>query len=256
MKHYKAYLLDLDGTLYRGKEVIPEAASFVHKLKEREIPHLFVTNNSTASPEEVASRLQRMGVPSESGQILTSSIAAAAYLKTKPVDQTAYIIGEKGLHQALRDNGITEDHHSPGFVVIGLDRRISYEKLAAACVAVRKGAVFISTNADTALPTEKGLVPGNGAMTAVITTSTGVAPQFIGKPEKIMMEQALTRLGTKAEETAMIGDNYDTDILAGIRAGIDTIHVNTGVTSTDVVLAKPVHPTYLLSSMNEWVLSS
>ena len=132
---------------------------------------------------------------------------------------------------------------------MGIDREITYEKLAVACLAVRNGAVFISTNGDIALPTERGFMPGNGAMTSVISVSTRTKPIFIGKPESIIMEQALRVLGTKKEETLMIGDNYDTDIRAGMNAGMDTLLVHTGVTTKELLSGYEQKPTYVMDSL-------
>ncbi|MFB4163151.1 TIGR01457 family HAD-type hydrolase [Alteribacillus sp. JSM 102045] len=252
MKDYSGYLLDLDGTIYRGEEPIPEAVAFVKKLKDRKIPYLFVTNNSTASPEEVAGRLQNMGVPCEEEHVVTTSMAAASYIAREAINQTAFIIGENGLKQAIHSAGFQDEAENPGFVVVGLDRHVTYDKLAKACLAVRNGARFISTNADVALPTEKGFMPGNGAITAVITVSTGVQPTFIGKPERIMIDEAVNRLGLSHEETVLIGDNYDTDILAGIQAGLDTVHVATGVTTVEELASKSQPATYNVSSLSEW----
>jgi 4-nitrophenyl phosphatase len=150
--------------------------------------------------------------------------------------------------------GFTFKSERPDYVVVGIDREINYEKLANACLAVRSGATFISTNADIALPTERGFLPGNGSITSVITVSTQIAPIFIGKPESIIMEQALAFLGTKKEETLMIGDYYDTDILAGIRTGMDTLLVHTGVTTKEQLSEKQIQPTYSINSLSEWIL--
>ncbi|WP_233275738.1 TIGR01457 family HAD-type hydrolase [Salibacterium aidingense] len=252
VKHYKAYLLDLDGTIYRGKEPIPEAAAFVKQLKEKRIPYLFITNNSTSLPQEVAVKLQNMGVPCEEEQVLTTSTAAASYITSSKNSPSAYVIGEEGLKEAVDQAGVIEEEDNPDYVIIGMDREITYSKLAAACLAVRNGACFISTNADKALPSERGFLPGNGALTSVISVSTGVDPVFIGKPEKVMMQQAVDILGAAPEEICLVGDNYDTDILAGIRAGMDTLHVDTGVTSREEAAGKSIPPTYAVASLSVW----
>ncbi|RSL34134.1 TIGR01457 family HAD-type hydrolase [Salibacterium salarium] len=252
MKSYKGYLIDLDGTMYRGTEPIPEAGSFVRKLASKGIPYLFVTNNSSATPADVAKKLQSMDVPCKESHVLTTSLSAATYLSNRPVKQSAYVIGENGLRKAIETAGIVEEQENPGFVVIGMDRSVTYQKLANACLAVRNGAHFVSTNADVALPSERGFLPGNGALTSVISISTGTEPVFIGKPETIMIEQAVEMLGLKPEETVVVGDNYDTDIKAGINAGLDTIHVGTGVTLTEELDEKPIAPTYAISSLCEW----
>ncbi|MCI1591591.1 TIGR01457 family HAD-type hydrolase [Heyndrickxia oleronia] len=252
MKQYKGYLIDLDGTMYRGSEKIEAAGHFIHRLRNKGIPYLFVTNNSSRTPEEVAKKLREFDIPAEDDQVFTTSMATAEYMYGQNKNGTVYAIGETGLLTALKNKGFSFDDQNPDFVVVGIDREINYEKLSLACLAVRKGATFISTNADIALPTERGFLPGNGSITSVITVSTQTTPIFIGKPESIIMNQALAYLGTAKEDTIMVGDFYETDILAGIRAGMDTLLVHTGVTTKEDLLNKEKQPTYSIDSLNEW----
>jgi 4-nitrophenyl phosphatase len=253
MKRYKGYLIDLDGTMYRGKERIEAASDFVKKLNEKDIPYLFVTNNSSRTPAQVAEKLVSFDIPATEQQVFTTSQATANFIYERNSHASVYVIGEEGLQQALKKKGFTFEEDHPDFVVIGIDRSINYEKLAKACLAVRKGATFISTNGDIALPTERGLLPGNGALTSVISVSTQVQPIFIGKPEKIIMEQALKVLGIPKEETLMVGDNYDTDIKAGMNTGIDTLLVHTGVTTREHLKKFDQLPTYSVDSLEEWI---
>lgn len=252
MKNYKGYLIDLDGTMYRGTEKIEEAGDFVHRLKKSGIPYLFVTNNSSKTPKQVAEKLVSFHIPAEESQVFTTSMATANYIFEQKKDATVYVIGEEGIHHALLEKGFNLTSENPDYVVMGIDREITYEKLAKGCLAVRNGSTFISTNADIAIPTERGLLPGNGSLTSVITVSTKVQPIFIGKPESTIMEQALKVLGTKKEETLMVGDNYDTDIKAGIQAGIDTLLVHTGVTTKEHLQQKDIQPTYTVHTLAEW----
>ncbi|MGC4378721.1 TIGR01457 family HAD-type hydrolase [Fictibacillus sp. Mic-4] len=254
MKSYKGYLIDLDGTMYRGKERIEAAVHFVKRLKQRGLPYLFVTNNSSKTKEQVTETLTSFSIPATPDNVFTSSMATAEYMEKKHPNARVYCIGEEGLKQALLEKGfkLTEDH--PEFVVMGIDRSITYEKLAIACLAVREGATFLSTNGDIALPTERGLLPGNGSLTSVVAVSTEVKPTFIGKPEPIIMEMALEKIGTNKEETLMIGDNYQTDILAGINSGLDTLLVHTGVTTKQHLEKVEVHPTYVVDSLDDWAL--
>ncbi|WP_141603779.1 TIGR01457 family HAD-type hydrolase [Terrilactibacillus laevilacticus] len=252
MKHYEGFLIDLDGTMYRGTEKIEAAVQFVKKLKEKDINYLFVTNNSTRTKEVVAESLQQFGVPATPDDVLTTSMATAQFIKDENPNASVYFIGEAGLKQALEEVGLKYEEENPDYVVMGMDREITYEKLTKACLAVRKGAKFVSTNPDIALPTEQGFLPGNGSLTSVVSVSTMVDPIFIGKPEPIIVEQALKKIGTAAERTIMVGDNYHTDILAGLRAGIDTLLVHTGVTTKEMLLAIKEKPTYALSSLEEW----
>ncbi|MEH6936574.1 TIGR01457 family HAD-type hydrolase [Bacillus sp. JJ664] len=253
MKQYKGYLIDLDGTMYRGEEQIEEASRFIEALKEKGIPYLFVTNNSTRKPEQVADKLNRFNIPTTKEQVFTTSNATANYIKEQKENASVYMIGEEGLTFALEEVGLRITDDQPDFVVSGLDRDINYEKLAKACLAVRNGATFISTNGDIALPTERGLLPGNGSLTSVIAVSTTVKPIFIGKPESIIMEQALKVLGVPKEDTLMVGDYYDTDILAGIHTGIDTLLVHTGVTTKEMLANYEKQPTYSVHSLEEWL---
>lgn len=254
MKDYKGYLIDLDGTMYKGSEKIEEAGDFIRSLQHKGIPYLFVTNNSSRRPEQVAEKLRGFDIPAEAAQVFTTSMATAQYVHDRKSGGSAYVIGEEGIRDALVDKGITLKDEGVDFVIVGIDREINYEKLSLACLAVRNGAEFISTNGDIAIPTERGLLPGNGSLTAVVTVSTGTEPVFIGKPEPIIMEQALTVLGTSKEETLMVGDNYDTDMMAGIRAGIDTLMVHTGVTPKEMLKEKKEQPTYSLDHLGQWTI--
>ncbi|WLR41302.1 TIGR01457 family HAD-type hydrolase [Bacillus carboniphilus] len=253
MKQYKGYLIDLDGTMYRGTEKIEEAGDFVRQLNKKNIPYLFVTNNSSRTPEQVAEKLNKFDIPTSEDQVFTTSMATSNFISEKKKQSSVYVIGEEGIRQALLDNGHTIRDENVDYVVVGIDRGIDYEKLAKGCIAIRDGATFISTNGDIAIPTERGLLPGNGSLTSVLTVSTTVDPIFIGKPEIIIMEQALKVLGTAKEETLMVGDNYDTDIMAGMNTGLDTLLVHTGVTTADHLSKKEQQPTYTINSLEEWI---
>jgi len=252
LKNYKGYLIDLDGTMYRGSEQIAEASDFIHRLNQKGIPYLFVTNNSSRTPAQVATKLQEFNIPATEQQVFTTSQATANYIYEENHHATVYIIGEEGLRTALKEKGFLESEEVADYVVMGIDRELTYEKLAVACLAVRNGATFISTNADIAIPTERGLVPGNGSITSVVAVSTQTTPIFIGKPESIIMEQALKVLGTEKTETLMVGDNYDTDILAGVNAGMDTLLVHTGVTTVEHLGRYAVQPTYAVNTLDKW----
>lgn len=253
MKKYRGYLLDLDGTIYRGTECIAEARDFVKELNERKIPYLFVTNNSSRTPAQVAEKLRNFGVPATENQVFTTSQATANFIFERNPKASIYVIGEEGIRIALEEKGFTLTEENADFVVMGIDRTINYEKLARACLAVRNGATFISTNGDIAIPTERGLLPGNGSLTSVVAVSTQTKPIFIGKPEKIIMEQALKVLGIPKEEVLMVGDYYDTDIMAGMNAGIDTLLVHTGVTTRELLEQYDKQPTYVVDSLKEWM---
>ncbi|AVO02756.1 MULTISPECIES: TIGR01457 family HAD-type hydrolase [Staphylococcus] len=252
MKQYKGYLIDLDGTMYKGADEIDGAKQFIDYLNQHDIPHLYVTNNSTKVPEDVVKKLAGFGIEAKPEEVVTSALATAHYIKQENAQASIYVIGEGGLRQALLNQGLTliDDTHVD-YVVVGLDTKVDYDKFSQGTLGVRNGAKFISTNQDISIPNERGFLPGNGAITSVITTSTKVQPTFIGKPQPIIMDMAMDVINLPKEEVAMVGDLYETDIMSGINAGIDTIHVQTGVTSKEELAEKDQQPTYTFKDLNE-----
>lgn len=252
---YKGYLIDLDGTMYLGSKPIPAASRFIKRLQDKQISFLFVTNNTTKTQKEVADNLRNhfsIDVPEET--IYTGSLATATYMKELNQGNKVFAIGETGLKHALSDAGFIEDKFNPDFVAVALDRKATYEDFETATLAIHKGARFIATNKDTNLPSEKGMVPGAGSLAALVIAATRVQPTFIGKPEAIIMNEALKTIGLKKEEVVMVGDNYETDILAGIHNGIDTLLVYTGFTKRDDLTAEMEQPTHQISSLDEWIV--
>ncbi|MGA9175412.1 MAG: TIGR01457 family HAD-type hydrolase [Thermoactinomyces sp.] len=253
MKEYKGYFIDLDGTLYRGTELIPEALDFIRDLEQKGIPYLYLTNNSSRPPEQVAEKLRRFGFPARPAQVYTTALATAQYVRENLPSARVYVIGEEGLFKALEEAGcqITEDH--PEAVVVGIDRQFTYEKMKKACLAIRAGAILIGTNADRALPTEEGLLPGSGSLVAGISAATGVKPLFIGKPEPIIIRYALKKLGVAPEEVLIVGDNLDTDIRAGIQGGMDTLLVFSGITTPEMAEKAEIKATHTARNLREWM---
>lgn len=253
MDPIKGYLFDLDGTIYAGTAPIQAAVDFVNRLEATGFPYLFVTNNASMTPKQVADKLVSMGVHVTPEHVLTSAMATARYIEKMTPGATIYMIGEDGLRLALEERGfhVTEEANAD-YVVIGLDRHITYEKLAKAALAIRSGARFISTNGDIAIPTERGFLPGNGALTSVLTVTTEKDPFFIGKPEPVMVDIALEMIGLTKEEVVMVGDNYHTDILFGINGGLRTLHVNSGVHGPAFINEQEKLPTYMVESLDEW----
>lgn len=249
---YEGYLIDLDGTVYRGEEKIEPAGEFVKKLYAQGIPYLFVTNNSAKTQEQVAEKLQGLDIPADPENVMTSSMATASVMAEEMPGASVYVIGEEGVYRAMEENGLRVVEEDADAIVVGIDRGLTYDKLASACLQLQKGAAFYSTNPDVAFPTELGLVPGNGSLTALLATATGRKPTYVGKPEAAIVEQALEMLGTDKNKTLMVGDNYDTDILAGIRAGLDTLLVHTGITTKEKLGSYKVQPTYTRDSLSEW----
>lgn len=253
-KRYKGYLIDLDGTVYLGKDIIPAGKRFVEQLQRLSIPFQFVTNNTTKTPEAVASRLASefsIFVPKE--VIYTATLATIDYMKDQNLGKKVYVIGESGLTQLILEAGFEWDEQQPDYVIVGLDTAITYDKLAKAALAIRNGAHFIGTNPDKSIPTERGLLPGAGALIALLETATQVTPVMIGKPNAIIMEAALKRLKLEKSAVLMIGDNYETDIQAGIRNGIDTLLVLSGFTQNEEVATLPIKPSYVLTTLDEWM---
>ncbi len=257
MKSYSAYLIDLDGTIYRGSDRIPAAKRFVERLQAKHIPFLFLTNNTTKTPAAVVENLSRNhDIHVQAEQIYTPSLATVSYLKAKNhgdvSGKTVYIIGEIGLVSALLGAGMVLAEQNPDYTVVGLDYDVTYHKFEVATLAVRAGSTFIGTNADTNLPNERGLVPGAGSVISLVEHATQQRATYIGKPEAIIVNAALAVLGQEAENAIMVGDNYETDIRAGINAGVDSLLVYTGISKPEVVAEKEIQPTYQIKSLDEW----
>ncbi|MBI2952810.1 MAG: TIGR01457 family HAD-type hydrolase [Chloroflexi bacterium] len=246
LAHLRALLIDLDGVVYRGSEVLPGAKEFFDFLSARNLAFCLLTNNSTATPAQYVCRLACVGITVNESAVLTSGEAAAQYLQKRgPSSAGVYVIGEEGLRQPIARAGFRFDGVAPDYVVVGLDREFTYDKMAVACLAIRNGARLIASNPDTTFPTERGLLPGAGAILASITASTGKRPVVVGKPNTRMLTLAMERLGVGREETAIVGDRLDTDVLAGRRAGITTILVLTGVTTPSDLARSRLQPDWV-----------
>lgn len=250
---YNGYLIDMDGTIYLGSEPIPAGKRFVDRLQEKEIPFLFVTNNTTKSPTSVQKRLAKeFDIHVESKFIYTASLATIDYMKEDAKGKKVYVIGESGLIDLVLNAGFVWEEEKPDYVVVGLDSKVTYEKFTIATLAIQKGATFIGTNSDKNLPNERGLVPGAGALISLLETATQTKPIYVGKPEAVIMEKALERIGLSKGEVLMVGDNYETDIRSGINNDIDTLLVLSGFTPKKDVPSLPVAPTYVIDSLDEW----
>ncbi|WP_127575121.1 TIGR01457 family HAD-type hydrolase [Paenibacillus barengoltzii] len=232
-KGWKAYLIDLDGTLYHGPQMIPGADELISALRAQRIPFLFVTNNSSRTPEEVAAHLKAMGISAQAEEVCTSAVAAAKYIAEEQPGCKVAAIGETGLIKALEDAGLQIVLEHPDVVVQGIDRHFTYETLTRAARWIRSGARYILTNPDLLLPSQDGLMPGAGTISAAVQAASGVKPTVIGKPAAPLMDFAIAQLGLEASEVAVIGDNLNTDIAAGKHAGCGTILTLTGVTTAD-----------------------
>ncbi|MCK1233479.1 TIGR01457 family HAD-type hydrolase [Streptococcus uberis] len=250
---YKGYLIDLDGTIYKGRERIPAGERFIQRLQEQEIPYLLVTNNTTRTPQMVQDMLaQQFNIQTPLETIYTATMATVDYMKDMNRGQTAFVIGETGLKSAISEAGYIEDKENPAYVVVGLDSQVTYDMLATATLAIAKGALFIGTNPDLNIPTERGLMPGAGSLVALLEAATRVKPVFIGKPNAIIMNKALDILQVKRSEAIMVGDNYLTDVMAGIQNDIASLLVTTGFTKAEEVPNLPIQPDYVVASLDEW----
>ncbi len=234
LRRIRNLLIDMDGVLYRGQTGLPGAAELLDFLSEHGVRYLLVTNNSTLTPDEFVKRLTGMGMRVRAEEIMTSGVATAAYLETlAPRGTKVNVVGEPALLEEISKRGYIISGRDSKYVVCGWDKGISFEKLRVACLAIRDGATFIGTNSDKTYPLEKDVIPGAGSILAALIAATDVQPVVVGKPEPIMVEQSLRLLGAAADETAILGDRLETDILGGARAGIATIMVLTGISTAE-----------------------
>jgi NagD protein len=251
MKRPQNFLMDMDGVLVRGRTPIPGAASFIDWLSSRQTPFLVLTNNPLYTTRDLSHRLQTIGLNIPPERIFTSSVATARFLRMQKPNGTAYVIGESGLTEAVYSAGYIMTDHDPDYVVLGETHGYNIAQVTKAIRLIAAGARFIATNPDPSGPSEDGLVPACGAMAALIKEATGTAPFFIGKPNPLMMRMALNHLGVHSEESVMIGDRMDTDIIAGVSSGLDTYLVLTGVTKREDVERFPYQPSAVFESIAE-----
>jgi NagD protein len=247
----QSFIIDMDGVIVAGGKLVPGAADFVSRLKSRGAEFLILTNNPIYTPLDLQHRLQALGLEIPVESFYTSAMATASFLDKQRPKGTAFVIGESGLTSALHEIGYILTEHDPEYVVLGETTAYSYDKISQAVRLVAAGARFIATNPDVSGPGKGGLEPACGAMAALIQAATGVAPYFIGKPNPLMMRTALRYLEAHSENTAMVGDRMDTDIVAGIESGMETILVLTGVTRREDVERFPYRPTHILPSVAE-----
>jgi 4-nitrophenyl phosphatase len=240
--------------LYRGDAPLPGGKELLDALTLRERQVMLATNNSMSTPEAYERKLATMGLDVPAEAVLTSALATHDYLlKTLPPGAGIHVVGMPALREQLfagtSFHPVQYGEEQPEAVVVGLDLAFTYDKLKAAHEAIRNGARFIATNADTTLPTEAGIVPGAGSIVAALAAATGRQPVVIGKPETPMLEAAMARMGSRPEETVMVGDRLDTDILAGERAGMQTVLVLTGVSSRDDLATAEALPDVIVSDL-------
>ncbi len=245
----QTYLIDMDGVLMHEGNALPGAADFLQQLVARGKQFLVLTNNSIFTPRDLSARLAQAGLTVPEGSIWTSALATAAFLADQLPGGSAYVVGEAGLTTALHEAGYTLTDLDPDFVVLGETRTYSFESITKAIRLVNAGGRFIATNPDATGPSPEGPLPATGAVAALITRATGAEPYFVGKPNPMMFRSAMNRLDAHSESTMMIGDRMDTDVVAGIEAGLDTILVLSGSTRREEIARFPFRPGRVLDSI-------
>jgi NagD protein len=248
-----SWLMDMDGVLVREQLAIPGANEFLTRLRELGMPFLVLTNNSIYTPRDLAARLRRSGLDVPESAIWTSALATAQFLDDQRPGGSAFVIGESGLTTALHDHGYTMSETEPDYVVLGETRTYSFERITQAIRLVAAGSRFIATNPDNVGPTPDGPLPATGSVAALISRATGVDPYYVGKPNPLMMRSALNAIEAHSESTAMIGDRMDTDVVAGLEAGLATILVLTGVTTPGEAERYSYRPSKIVDSVADLI---
>ena len=254
LRSKKGFICDMDGVIYHGNKLLPGVKEFVDWLYKENKQFLFLTNASERSPRELQQKLARMGLDVDEKHFYTSALATAQFLKNQAPGCSAYIIGGAGLMNALYDAGITMNDTDPDYVIVGETRAYNYEVILKAVSLIQKGARLIGTNSDLTGPTENGLIPACRALITPIELSTGKSAYFVGKPNPLMMRTGLRLLGVHSDEAVMIGDRMDTDIVAGIETGLETVLVLSGVTSLESMKVYAYKPKHILNGINEILL--
>ena len=251
LRDKQGFICDMDGVLYHGNMLLPGVKEFVNWLHEEGKRFLFLTNSSERSPMELKQKLARMGLEVDESHFYTSALATAKFIASQAPGCSCYVIGAPGLVNALYDAGITMNDVNPDYVVVGETSHYNYESIVHAVRLVLNGAKLIGTNTDLTGPSENGVIPACRAMVAPIELATGKSAYFVGKPNPLMMRTGLTMLGVENEQAVMVGDRMDTDIIAGIETGIDTVLVLSGVTTREEMRLFPYRPRYILDGVGD-----
>ena len=252
-REIRSWLMDMDGVLVHEDEAIPGADAFLQRLRELEVPFLVLTNNSIYTRRDLAARLRASGLEVPEEAIWTSALATARFLEDQRPGGSAFVIGEAGLTTALHQAGYVRSERNPDYVILGETRTYSFERITHAIRLVNSGARFIATNPDPTGPSPDGALPATGSVAALISRATGVAPYFVGKPNPLMMRSALNALDAHSETTAMVGDRMDTDVVAGIEAGLETVLVLSGVTTRAEAERFPFRASQVVDSVADLV---
>ena len=252
-REIRSWLMDMDGVLVREEHAIPGAAEFIGRLRELAVPFLVLTNNSMYTNRDLAARLRAGGLDVPEESIWTSALATAQFLQGQRPGGTAFVVGEVGLTTALHNVGYTLTERDPDYVVLGETRTYSFERITKAIRLIVDGARFIATNPDHVGPSPAGPLPATGSVAALISRASGVEPYYVGKPNPLMMRSALNAIEAHSEHTAMIGDRMDTDVVAGLEAGLHTVLVLTGVSTRELAERHPYRPSRIAQSVAELV---
>ena len=248
-----SWLMDMDGVLVREEQAVAGAERFIAGLRTSGTPFLVLTNNSIYTRRDLAARLRTSGLEVPEEAIWTSALATARFLDDQRPNGSAFVIGEAGLTTALHEVGYVLTEREPDYVVLGETRTYSLERITLAIRLILGGARFIATNPDPTGPTTAGPAPATGAVAALVSRATGIEPYFVGKPNPLMMRSALNAIDAHSEATAMIGDRMDTDIVAGLEAGLETILVLTGVTAETETERFPYRPSRIVNSVADLI---
>lgn len=248
-----SWLTDMDGVLVHEGKALDGAAELIKQWQDAGTPFLVLTNNSIYTPRDLSARLRAGGLDVPEDRIWTSALATADFLKSQNPRGTAYVIGESGLTQALHDIGYVQTDVDPDYVVLGETRNFSFENLTKAIRLINSGARFIATNPDATGPSAEGVLPATGAVAALITKATGKDPYIVGKPNPMMFRSAMRKIDAHSQTTGMIGDRMDTDVVAGIEAGLHTVLVLTGIADEAEIQRYPFRPTEILMSVADLV---
>lgn len=253
----KAFICDMDGVIYHGNKLLPGVLEFVQWLQSENKKFLFLTNSSARTLRELSEKLARMGLEVDKSHFYTSARATAAFLASQKPGGSAYVIGDAGIINALYDEGYSINDTNPDYVVVTESPNYDYARICHATKLVHEGAKLIGTNPDLTGPIDGGLiVPATGALLAPIELATGSKAYYVGKPNPLMMRHALKHLECRREETAIVGDRMDTDVIAGVEAEISTVLVLSGVTIREEINRFAYRPDYVLSGVGDIVPKS
>jgi NagD protein len=248
-----SWLCDMDGVLINDGRMVPGADKFIDRLREKQRDFLVLTNNALFTPRQLQERLTKLGIDIREDQLWTSALATAQFVHDQRPKGRAFVVGETSIHEAMANVGYVEDAKEPDYVVLGETWNYSFDEITTAIRLISNGSKFVATNPETNGTTPNGLLPGCGALAALIQSATGIRPYFVGKPNPVMIRDALNILGAHSQTTVMVGDRMDTDVIAGVEAGVDTILVLSGITQRDEIDRFSYQPSRVVNSVADLI---